>query len=298
MNIIPTIKQIDWSRYENRDISNQLLFDAKEYMKRVIDHIYTGNEIRSDSFMDISEKQDELHRLDSKRTGAHDKMLRSFAPFLELLKEKTDFAESDYRLSTRTQIADFIALIAFQLLDKDPLSGADGDIRNELAEKIHSGEITFEQIVTTIEDEIYDDRVLDPEYAAEYVEWVVEALVNDFMMDAESAEAAEKEYDVMRRIKECPMIAMHDDPRNIAQIIAEKCLPVPELIRCRTVLSLEHTHGIDRSRTRAFIEQINLDKLISEHPDWDHYTLAELIRKRYLKEDKEHLEMNAGNRQD
>ena len=82
-------------------------------------------------------------------------MLKSFVPFLDLLKEKTDFDESDFRLSTRTQIADFVALIAFQLQGKEPISGVDGDIRDELAEKVHSGEISFEQIKVKIEEGIY-----------------------------------------------------------------------------------------------------------------------------------------------
>ena len=76
--LMTLLAQINWDIAENRDIANQLALDAKEYFIRVADHIYTGNEIRADSYMDISEKQDEIRRLDRKRTAAHDKMLKNF----------------------------------------------------------------------------------------------------------------------------------------------------------------------------------------------------------------------------
>ena len=43
--IITSLKQINWDIAENRAVADKLIADAKEYMCRVIDHIYTGNEI-------------------------------------------------------------------------------------------------------------------------------------------------------------------------------------------------------------------------------------------------------------
>jgi hypothetical protein len=149
-SIMTLLKKINWDIPENRDIASQLALDAKEYFIRVADHIYTGNEIRADSFMDASEKQDEIRRLDRKRTAAHDRMLKNFAPFLELLQEKEGFAAAGYRLENRTQIADFVALIAFELTDIEPTSRIEGSIRDELAEKIHLGEISFVDIKNLI----------------------------------------------------------------------------------------------------------------------------------------------------
>lgn len=150
--LMTLLAQINWDIAENRDIASQLALDAKEYFIRVADHIYTGNEIRADSYMDISEKQDEIRRLDRKRTAAHDKMLRSFVPFLGLLRDKTAFDEDDYRLENRTQVADFVALIAFELIGTVPTTKVEGGIRDELAEKIHLGEIRFEEIKNLIND--------------------------------------------------------------------------------------------------------------------------------------------------
>jgi len=134
------------------DMCATVALDAKEYFNRVADHIYTGNEIRADSYMDISEKQDEIRRLDRKRIAAHDKMLKSFVPFLGLLRDKTAFDEDDYRLENRTQVADFVALIAFELIGTVPTTKVEGGIRDELAEKIHLGEIKFEEIKNLIND--------------------------------------------------------------------------------------------------------------------------------------------------
>ena len=152
MDITQIIRQIDWQADDNRITAESLISDAAEYMRRVEGHIYKGNEIRADSFMSVDEKQDEIRRLDSKRTEAHDRMLTdrmltSFSPFLDLLRNVQGFKESDYNLSNRTRIADFIALIAFELTGVEPASRKEGDIRDELAEKLHRKEVTLEQII-------------------------------------------------------------------------------------------------------------------------------------------------------
>lgn len=51
--------------------------------------------------MDAHEKQDEIRILDRIRTVAHDKMLRSFAPFINMMKEQVGFEENDYQLENR-----------------------------------------------------------------------------------------------------------------------------------------------------------------------------------------------------
>ena len=96
--------------------------------------------------MDASEKQDEISRLDRKRTVAHDRMLKTFAPFLALLQEQESFNSAVYRLENRTQIADFVALIGFELIGSEPGSRIEGSIRDELAENIYSGDISIDQI--------------------------------------------------------------------------------------------------------------------------------------------------------
>ena len=85
MKVLPFLQKIDWSDPENIRIADALIADAKEYMSRVVEHIYKGNEIRADRFMDAAEKREEIGRLDRKRTAAHDRMLKSFASFLDLL---------------------------------------------------------------------------------------------------------------------------------------------------------------------------------------------------------------------
>lgn len=146
MKITDCINQIDWSDEYNRKIADDLIRDAKEYLRRVEAHIYKGNEIRAEMFMSISEKQEEIALLDRKRTAAHNKMLASFAPFLDILKVQSEFNADDYRLENRTQIADFVAMIVFELLGREPLSRIEGNVRDELAELLHKGAFTFEQI--------------------------------------------------------------------------------------------------------------------------------------------------------
>lgn len=146
MRITDFIRQIDWNADNNREVADNLIRDAKEYLKRVEAHIFKGNEIRSDMFMGFAEKQDEIGRLDRRRTAAHDQMLKSFAPFLALLGSETDFNEDDYRLGNRTQIADFVATIAFELLGKEPASTKEGDVRDELAEMLNKGTFSFEEL--------------------------------------------------------------------------------------------------------------------------------------------------------
>ena len=94
--------------------------------------------------------QDELSRLDRKRTDAHNRLLTSFYPFLDILKDQSDFNRDDYRLDNRTQIADFVSLIIFEMMNIEPSSRIEGDIRDELAEKVHRNEITYEQIRTEL----------------------------------------------------------------------------------------------------------------------------------------------------
>lgn len=146
MRIIDYIKQVDWDDAENKRIAQMLIADAKAYIERVEAHIYKGNEIRADAFVDFSEKQEEIQRLDRKRTEAHNKMLASFAPFLDVLVRESEIDKDDYMLDNRTQIADFVAMIAFDAIGLEPESKAEGNVRDELAEKMHNGEITYEQI--------------------------------------------------------------------------------------------------------------------------------------------------------
>lgn len=150
MSIISAVKKIDWNNDYNHKTAEVLFADAIEYIKRVEAHIFKGNEIRADMFMDFAEKQDEISRLDRKRTDAHNRLLTSFYPFLDILKDQSDFNRDDYRLDNRTQIADFVSLIIFEMMNIEPSSRIEGDIRDELAEKVHRNEITYEQIRTEL----------------------------------------------------------------------------------------------------------------------------------------------------
>ena len=102
--------------------------------------------------MDYSEKQEEIKRLDQKRTEAHNKMLVSAAGLIDLLDADTEFRRSDYKLENRSQIADFIALIAFEIVGLEPSSTIEGNVRDELAERIHDGTITKEMINNKIKE--------------------------------------------------------------------------------------------------------------------------------------------------
>ena len=152
ISILNYIKQIDWTCDTNRKIAETVYSDACNYWERVIDHIYKGNEIRADMWMDFSEKQEEIKKLDRKRTEAHNKLLISAADFIDTLEKKSDFKRNDYRLDNRTQIADFVSGIAFELMDMKPTSTVEGSVRDELAEKIHSGEVTEKMITDRVED--------------------------------------------------------------------------------------------------------------------------------------------------
>ena len=146
MSITEKIAQIDWKDEKSKMTADDLIRDAAEYMRRVEAHIYKGNEIRADQCMDYSEKQDEIKRLDRKRTEAHNKLLVSAGNFIDLLEEKTDFDRSEYKLNNRTQIADFVASIVFELMNTEPASKVEGNIRDDLAEKIHNGDITMDTV--------------------------------------------------------------------------------------------------------------------------------------------------------
>lgn len=146
MSVINNIAHINWKIADNKNVALALIDDASEYMRRVEEHIYKGNEIRANQWMDYSEKQEEIKRLDRKRTEAHDKLLKSALAFIDLLDENTDFNKSEFRLENRTQIADFIAMIAFELVDMTPESSIEGCIRDELAEKLHYGTVSANTI--------------------------------------------------------------------------------------------------------------------------------------------------------
>ena len=100
--------------------------------------------------MDHAEKQEKISRLDRRRTEAHDRMLTSFNPFQDVLRDDPDFEENKYNLSNRTRIADFVTSIVFEIMGIEPQSRKEGEIRDELAEKLHLGELTYEQISAEI----------------------------------------------------------------------------------------------------------------------------------------------------
>ena len=152
MSIVDKICQIDWTTEENKLIARNVYSDACNYWERVVDHIYKGNEIRADQWMDYSEKQDEIKRLDRKRTEAHNKLLISAADLIDKLKRESEFDKDEYRLDNRTQIADFIALIAFELTNHSPTATIEGHMRDDLAEMIHTRQITKQDIEKSIDN--------------------------------------------------------------------------------------------------------------------------------------------------
>ena len=150
MRIIDYLDRIDWEKAENRETANKLIAAAEDYLKKVEAHLFKGNEIRADMFMDFSEKQEAISYLDRKRTEAHNRLLAVFPSFLDLLKSDAGLKASDYRLDNRTQIADFVAMIAFELIGREPSSRVEGNVRDELAELLYKGEVTLEQIESRI----------------------------------------------------------------------------------------------------------------------------------------------------
>ena len=115
---------------------------AAEYFCRVERHIFGGNDIRSDSFMDREEKQAAIKALDKARTLAHDEMIKSFCQ------------NFDYRgIDNRTQLADVVAKMVFTGLNIETnFVLSEGAARDELAEYIHKGKITREDIIRVLED--------------------------------------------------------------------------------------------------------------------------------------------------
>ena len=152
MSIVDNICQIDWTTEENKLIARNVYSDACNYWDRVVDHIYKGNEIRADQWMDYAEKQDEIKRLDRKRTEAHNKLLISAADLIDKLNRESEFDKDEYRLDNRTQIADFIALIAFELTNHSPTATIEGHMRDDLAEMIHTRQITKQDIEKSIDN--------------------------------------------------------------------------------------------------------------------------------------------------
>ena len=104
MSIVGYIKQADWTAEERRKYAEAVFADACEYWRRVIDHIYKGNEIRADEWMDFSEKQEEIKRLDRKRTEAHNRLLISAADLIDVLDRDTGFDRSAYRLAGKEDL--------------------------------------------------------------------------------------------------------------------------------------------------------------------------------------------------
>lgn len=115
--------------------------DAAEYFLKVSNHIFQGNEIRSDSFMDINEKQEKLRQLDRERTIAHDELVRSFCQ------------TNDFRgITNRTQLADRVAMMVFEKLNIEAYFVTEGSARDELAELLYKGDISYKQIIEVLED--------------------------------------------------------------------------------------------------------------------------------------------------
>lgn len=79
-------------------------------------------------------------------------MLVSAAGLIDLLDADTEFRRSDYKLENRSQIADFIALIAFEIVGLEPSSTIEGNVHDELAERIHDGTITKEMTNNKIKE--------------------------------------------------------------------------------------------------------------------------------------------------
>ena len=172
MSIVGYIRQADWAADENRKYAEAVFTDACEYWRRVIDHIYKGNEIRADEWMDFSEKQEEIKRLDRKRTEAHNRLLISAADLIGVLDRDTEFDRSAYRLANRTQIADFIATIAFELMDMKPSSTVEGNIRDELAEKMGMPSDKIRDIQRISQDPVSIDKPVGEEEDSHLVDFI------------------------------------------------------------------------------------------------------------------------------
>ena len=116
---------------------------AAEYFKRVEAYIYEGNDIRSDLWMSFSERQEALRQLDRKRTIAHDALIKSFHAHFD-----------DDTIENRTQLADKVASMVFEAINKTPASSVEGEVRDELAEMLHRGEITTDEIINILQSRV------------------------------------------------------------------------------------------------------------------------------------------------
>ena len=113
--------------------------NAAEYFLKVANHIYEGNEIRSDVWMDVNEKQEMLKHLDKERTIAHNNLIKSFYQIYG-----ADGIEN------RTQLADKVAMMVFEKIGIEVNCKSEGSARDELAELLHKGKITCKEIVNAL----------------------------------------------------------------------------------------------------------------------------------------------------
>lgn len=115
---------------------------AAEYFFRVEQHIFGGNDIRADIWMDRDEKQEAIKQLDRARTNAHNELIRSYC-------QNFDYSG----ISNRTQLADRVAVMVLTGLGKTvDVVVTEGAVRDELAEMLHKREITTDDIVRVLSE--------------------------------------------------------------------------------------------------------------------------------------------------
>ena len=54
----------------------------------------------------------------------------------------------------------------------------------------------------------------------EYIGDVKESLMNSWGMSSDAADTAVENFNLKERIERCPLIASHDDPKSVAETIA------------------------------------------------------------------------------
>lgn len=146
MNYYNELKRKECSQTDIQTITN--FFSAYlNYIESVEEHIFKGNEIRSDKFADIEEKQSMLKSLDSIRTSKHNQYLQTVDAFSRLYTNKTGILIPRNLLKNRATMADLGAIMCYNIkgVAVEP-KAPEGALRDQLASEIHKNKTLIDEL--------------------------------------------------------------------------------------------------------------------------------------------------------
>ena len=133
-------------------IINKFFSSFINYLLKVQKHIYEGEKIKNDKFLDTVEKQEKLKELDKKRTYAHNEYLKTTNDFFELLKNKTGFIIPNSFKEDRTSLADAGALFIRNISNTEIKSTIKGSVRDDLVKDIEKNSNLLYNSIEKIEN--------------------------------------------------------------------------------------------------------------------------------------------------